>query len=63
MQQKRTAHVWAHAALFEAGLVAAKWTAVRTGAIRSLWEAPPRWLGRYVDELSSAHIHSVPQKN
>jgi hypothetical protein len=63
MQQKRTSHVWAGAALPEVGLVIAKWTAARTGAIGSLWHTNPRWLGRYIDEISSAHIHSVPQKN
>jgi len=63
MQQRRVSYVWARAVLPEVGLVAAKWTAVKTGAIRSLWTAPPRWLGRYIGELSSAHIHSVPQKN
>jgi hypothetical protein len=63
MQQRRTSQLWPHAVLPEVGLVAAKWTAARIGAIGSLWLAPPRWLGRYIGELSSAHMHSVPQKN
>jgi len=62
MQQRRARQFWAHTALPEAWLLAAKWTAVRTGAMASLWPATPRWLGRYVGELSSAHIHSAPQK-
>jgi hypothetical protein len=63
MQQRRTSDVWARTALTEVGLVAAKWTAAKTGAIASLWATTPRWLGRYLDEISSAHTHSVPQKN
>ena len=63
MQQKGISHVWARAALPEVGLVAAKWTAMRTGSFGSFWSAPPRWLGRYLGEISSAHAHSMPSKN
>jgi hypothetical protein len=62
MQQRKASDVWARTAVPEVGLVVAKWTAARIGAIGSLWPAAPRWLGRYLDEISSAHAHSMPTK-
>ncbi|HXS28213.1 MAG TPA: hypothetical protein VN730_11155 [Steroidobacteraceae bacterium] len=62
MQLRRGSPVWSRTAAPEVGLVA-KWTAAKVGAIGSLWSAAPRWLGRYLDELSSAHTHSLPGKN
>lgn len=63
MQSRRASQAWSNPALPEVGLVFAKWTAVKTGAIGSLWPGNPRWLGRYLDELSSAHSHAVPGKS
>ncbi|MGH8217661.1 MAG: hypothetical protein ACREUT_03690 [Steroidobacteraceae bacterium] len=61
MQWRRASQALPRAAVPEAGLVAAKWTAAKMGAVSSLWSAAPRWLGRYIGELSSAHTHSVPK--
>lgn len=59
MQSRRGSEAWQRTALPEVGLVVAKWTAAKTGAIGSLWQTAPRWLGRYLDELSSAHADEL----
>ena len=38
-------------------LVMAHWRAAKAG-ITSLWPAVPKWLSRYMGEMSSAHAHS-----
>ncbi len=62
MQMRRASQAWPRNVLPEVGLVVARWTAARAGAIGSLWPAAPRWLGRYLDELSNAHAHSLAGK-
>lgn len=63
MQSRRGSQSWPRNALPEVGLVTAKWNAAKAGAIGALWHSEPHWLGRYLDELSSAHTHALPQKN
>ena len=46
----------------EVGLVIARWTAARAGAVASLWPAAPRKVNRYLEELLIAHVHSVGRK-
>jgi len=46
----------------EAGLIVARWTAARAGAIASLWPAAPRKMNRYLEELLIAHAHSLTRK-
>lgn len=46
----------------EAGLIVARWTAARAGAIASLWPAAPRKVNRYLEELLIAHAHSLTRK-
>jgi hypothetical protein len=60
MPTRKGAQAWPRNVLPEVGLVVARWTAAKAGAIRALWPPAPRWLGRYLDELSNAHAHSLP---
>jgi len=62
MQWGRGSQTWSRSARPEVGLVVARWSAAKAGAIGSLWQTAPHWLGRYLDELTSAHLHSLPEK-
>ncbi|GEM_PF-2839141 len=63
MSSRRALQAWPRKVVPEAGLVIARWTAAKTGTIASLWPATPRWLGRYLEGLSSAHAHSTAGKS
>lgn len=62
MLSRRALEAWPRTVVPEVGLVIARWTTAKAGAIASLWPASPRWVGRYVDEMLHAHLQSAEVK-
>lgn len=60
MKDKSALQAWRKAAV--PGVVVSRWTAARAGAIVSLWPTTEPRLSRYVEEMMSAHSHSVMGK-
>lgn len=59
MRDKSTLWISRPQAITEAGLVASRWTAAKSGAVLSLWQGAPRWVSRYLGEMLTAHSQSA----